>query len=331
MSKQHHPVGRVSPKGVTRQDVEPPAHEDVGLRINVGLRFANPTYGTGWVLTTVGDFCPFKYGKGLPERDRKVGLVPVISSAGHVGYHSTAHVLSSGIVIGRKGTVGSITFSERPFWPIDTTFFVEDDPIRRDIRFTYYLLTTLGLSQMNTDSAVPGLNRDNAHVLAVKVPPIWEQRAIASTLQSLDDRITLLRETNATLEAIAQALFKSWFVDFDPVRARMEGRLPVGMDEATAALFPDSFEESELGFVPRGWRVGTVGEFFVLTMGQSPPGDTYNETGDGLPFYQGRTDFGFRFPTQRIFCTARKAACPLAWMRLRRHYFLIALRNLSWV
>ena len=77
-------------------------------------------------------------------------------------------------------------------------------------------------------------------------------------LGALDDRIALLRETNATLEAIAQALFKSWFVDFDPVRAKMEGRVPEGMDEATAALFPDGFEESELGLVPRGWRVQSL-------------------------------------------------------------------------
>ena len=73
-------------------------------------------------------------------------------------------------------------------------------------------------------------------------------------MQSLDDRIALLRETNATLEAIAQALFKSWFVDFDPVHAKQQGRAPEGMDEATAALFPDSLEESELGLVPKGWR-----------------------------------------------------------------------------
>ena len=83
-------------------------------------------------------------------------------------------------------------------------------------------------------------------------------------LGSFDDRIALLRETNATLEAIAQALFKSWFVDFDPVRARMEGRAPEGMDDATAALFPDSFEESELGWVPKGWRAGTLAEMSVL-------------------------------------------------------------------
>lgn len=135
------------------------------------------------------------------------------------------------------------------------------------------------------------------------IPPLEEQAEIAHILRALDDRITLLRETNANLEAIAQALFKSWFVDFDPVSAKAEGRQPQGMDAATAALFPDSFEESELGLMPKGWCYSTVGQSFVLTMGQSPPGDTYNETGEGLPFYQGRTDFGFRFPKQRIFCT----------------------------
>jgi type I restriction enzyme S subunit len=123
-------------------------------------------------------------------------------------------------------------------------------------------------------------------------------------VSALDDRITLLRETSATLEAIAQTLFRSWFVDFDPVHAKQEGRTPEGMDEVAAALFPDSFEESELGQVPKEWSYSTVGQVFILTMGQSPPGGTYNEAGEGFPFYQGRTDFGFRFPTQRIFCTA---------------------------
>lgn len=136
------------------------------------------------------------------------------------------------------------------------------------------------------------------------LPPLWEQERIAAVLSALDDRITLLRETNSTLEAIAQALFKSWFVDFDPVHAKQQGRAPEGMDAQTAALFPDSFEESELGMVPKGWRYSTVGKSFVLTMGQSPPGDTYNSSGEGLAFYQGRTDFGFRFPERRIYCSA---------------------------
>lgn len=104
----------------------------------------------------------------------------------------------------------------------------------------------------------------------ISLPPLSDQAETAALLTSLDDRITLLRETNTTLEAIAQALFKSWFVDFDPVRAKMEGRAPEGMDEATAALLPDSFEESELGLVPKGWRVTTVGDV-VDTVGGGTP------------------------------------------------------------
>lgn len=159
------------------------------------------------------------------------------------------------------------------------------------------------VSAMSTMSTRASLNNEMIGRLEISFPPREVQVRISEILKSLDDRITLLRETNATLEAIAQALFKSWFVDFDPVRAKAEGRQPEGMDATTAALFPDSFEESELGLVPKGWNYSSIGQSFILTMGQSPPGDTYNEIGEGLPFYQGRTDFGFRFPKQRIFCT----------------------------
>ncbi len=109
------------------------------------------------------------------------------------------------------------------------------------------------------------------HEASATIPALPVQRAIAEFLGSIDDRITLLRETNATLEAIARALFKSWFVDFDPVRAKQEGRAPEGMDEATAALFPDSFEESALGLVPRGWRVGMLGELARIHKGTTNP------------------------------------------------------------
>ena len=136
------------------------------------------------------------------------------------------------------------------------------------------------------------------------LPPLAEQKAIAAVLGALDDKIELNRRMNATLEAMARALFQSWFVDFDPVRAKLDGRKPIGLDPATAALFPDSFQESSLGEIPKGWTAGTVVEGFNLTMGQSPPGDTYNEEENGVPFYQGRTDFGFRFPTRRIYCSA---------------------------
>jgi type I restriction enzyme S subunit len=135
------------------------------------------------------------------------------------------------------------------------------------------------------------------------IPPLAEQRRIADILGALDDKIVLNRRMSETLEASARALFKSWFVDFDPVRAKAEGRgsgLPHRLDRDIL----DSFVDSGAGPVPAGWSMTTLGTACSLTMGQSPPGDTYNESGEGLPFYQGRADFGFRFPRRRVYCTA---------------------------
>jgi type I restriction enzyme S subunit len=146
----------------------------------------------------------------------------------------------------------------------------------------------------------------NQRRLKLFLPPIDEQKAIASILGSLDDKIDLNRRMNETLESMARALYKSWFVDFDPVVAKAAGKRPFGMDDATAALFPDRFVESELGPIPEGWEASTLGEHFRITMGQSPPGDTYNEEENGLPFYQGRRDFGDRYPSRRIYCSVPK-------------------------
>jgi len=115
------------------------------------------------------------------------------------------------------------------------------------------------------------INLKDLRALPIPLPPASERREIASAMLALDDRITLLRETNATLEAIAQALFKSWFIYFDPVRAKAEGRQPEGMDATAAALFPDSFEESELGVVPKGWSIGSVGDLASQKKGSVNP------------------------------------------------------------
>jgi type I restriction enzyme, S subunit len=141
----------------------------------------------------------------------------------------------------------------------------------RDFLFYQLLAHRIQLQSLATGAAQQNLSGQQIKELIAPFPPIQEQKAIGSYLRLLDDRITLLRETNKTLEAIAQALFKSWFVDFDPVRAKMEGRQPEGMDEATAALFPDSFEESELGLVPQGWRVGCINDLCdTITNGGTP-------------------------------------------------------------
>lgn len=118
-----------------------------------------------------------------------------------------------------------------------------------------------------TGTTIKHLTGKAVSALKLPLPPVVTQRAMVDVLRSLDDRITLLRETNATLEAIAQALFKSWFVDFDPVRAKAEGRQPEGMDAATAALFPDTFEDSELGPIPTGWAMSTLGAICELNGG----------------------------------------------------------------
>ena len=148
-----------------------------------------------------------------------------------------------------------------------------------------------------------GLRKADIGLVELPLPPLEEQRAIARVLSALDDKIELNRRMSETLEEIARALFKSWFVDFDPVRAKAKGQ-PSGLPPDLDALFPAAFKVSELGEIPEDWEVKTLGDAFRITMGQSPPGKTYNQDGEGMPFYQGRTDFGYRFPGRRVYCTA---------------------------
>ncbi len=199
-----------------------------------------------------------------------------------------------------------------------------------------YFTSPEGQHQLLANSSqvgVPAIARPVTYLRTIEIPlpPLPEQRAIAHILGTLDDKIELNRRMNETLEAMARALFKSWFVDFDPVRAKAALRpakrtssppkVSDGTDKADwpaerarayldrmdpeiAALFPDRFVDSGLGEIPEGWEVRALVDCFSLTMGQSPPGHTYNDDGDGLPFFQGRADFDFRYPETRKFCNA---------------------------
>ena len=115
------------------------------------------------------------------------------------------------------------------------------------------------LKARSTGTTVLGIRQSELKKVEIPLPPLDEQNRIAHILGTLDDKIELNRQMNETLEAIAQTIFKSWFVDFDPVRAKMEGRMPAGMDAATATLFPSAFQDSPLGKIPKGWKVGTLG------------------------------------------------------------------------
>ena len=153
----------------------------------------------------------------------------------------------------------------------------------------YYLLQPeirFALEDMARGSAQPNLSAGDAAKLAVPVLPLSHQRQIVSFGRALDDRIDNLRATNATLEAIAQAIFKSWFIDFDPVRAKMEGREPEGMDAETAALFPSEFEESELGLIPRGWKVVPVEQIAKISGGKQLSRDEFIDEGE-FPIFGG--------------------------------------------
>lgn len=174
-----------------------------------------------------------------------------------------------------------------------------------DTGFIYYYLTQnhvvdhlQTIAEHNT-SAYPSIRSTDIQHLQINLPPLPTQQAIARILSTLDKKIELNRRMNETLEAMAQAIFKDWFVDFGPVRHKMEGREPYLSSEIWE-LFPDALDDEGK---PSEWKVSTIKDCFELTMGQSPPSETYNETRDGLPFFQGRTDFGFRYPTNRKYCT----------------------------
>jgi len=240
----------------------------------------------------------------LVETNRRPGGVPVYGTNGQCGNHDSALFRGPGVILGRKGQGPlGVEWCPSDYWVIDTAYSLA--PLRDDIdlRYAYYLIKFVGLNHLKDGTSNPTLSRDSFGSQAFPLPPLAEQRRIADMLAAFDDKIELNRRMSQTLESMARALFKSWFVNFDPVRAQAEGTC-AGLSTRLASFFPDSFEDSRLGALPSGWRASTVGDEFRVVMGQSPPGETYNSDGVGAPFYQGRADFGDRFPSRRVYCTA---------------------------
>lgn len=166
-----------------------------------------------WIKTKLGEIVTLNYGKALKAQDRNAGSIPVYSSGGLTGWHNKALINEQGIIIGRKGTVGKAYLTYGPFWCIDTAYYILPNPSKYDFVFLFYLLKTLGLEELNEDSAVPGLNRDTAYSQEILLPSLPEQKAIASVLSSLDDKIDLLHRQNKTLESMAETLFRQWFIE----------------------------------------------------------------------------------------------------------------------
>lgn len=189
--------------------------------------------------------------------------------------NSSTKILSKGdIIISARGTVGELAII-----PSDMAFNQSCYGLRAkdfvDSCFLYYLLKqSVNILKHNTHGSVfDTITRETFENISVKLPPLPTQQKIAAILSSLDDKIELNNKINTNLEQKAQALFKNWFVDFEPFGGKM----------------------------PEGWKVGKLSDIAEITMGQSPDGKSYNENGEGTVFYQGRAEFGTRFPTRRLF------------------------------
>ncbi len=276
-----------------------------------------------WTETNIGEFSPFTYGKGLKKDDRdNTGNVLVYGSNGPVDTHTEGLIDQPGIIIGRKGSVGEVHLSDGPFWPIDTAFYTIKDDLE-ELWFTYYLLLSVGLDQMNSDSAVPGLNRDRAHSVIITIPKSVDQRKkIGRDLRLFDQKIHLNKQMNETLEGMAQAIFKSWFVDFDPVHAKIKAKavghdpnqaamaaiagVSLGQDwddieaalqqkldrmsdeqrtqlHQTAELFPDELVDREIGEIPKGWGIDSVFNQSEYINGAAFRGEDFTNNKSGLP------------------------------------------------
>ena len=147
----------------------------------------------------LGDFVDFAYGKGLPARNRRAGSVPVFGSAGCVDTHDEALVKGPGVIVGRKGTVGAVHWSDDDFYPIDTTYYVVPKSAELRLRYIYYLLNTLPLRYMNTDVAVPGLNRDFAHSCELLIPDAPMKSYFEDVVAPMHRQIYGLLNYNETL------------------------------------------------------------------------------------------------------------------------------------
>ncbi|RPI78489.1 MAG: restriction endonuclease subunit S [Desulfobacteraceae bacterium] len=200
----------------------------------------------------------------IKETDRVAGPYPYYGASGIVDYIEKYLFDGEYLLIAEDGENlrtrnTPIAFMARgKFWVNNHAHIVRGNS-NTNTRFLMYALAAMEITGYLTGSTMPKLTQSNMNRIPVISPPLKQQQAIACILGALDDKIELNRKMNQTLEAMARAIFKSWFVDFDPVRVNAEGR-DTGLPKHIAKLFPDSFEDSELGEIPKGWKVGTIKE-----------------------------------------------------------------------
>ena len=175
-----------------------------------------------WHIHELGDIFSLEYGKGLTEQQREIGPYPVYGSNGEVGRHSQYFVKSPGIIVGRKGTIGAITWTDENFWPIDTTYYVKLKNTNTDLYWLFYELSSLNLAKLNMATGTPGLNRDIAHKVKIPLPSLPEQRRIAEILSTIDKKLELERRRKEKLERVKKGLMNELLTGRKRVKVNME-------------------------------------------------------------------------------------------------------------
>ena len=218
-----------------------------------------------WEKCTLDKLVLLQRGHDLPLGKRGKGNIPVAGSNGVVGFHDKARGLVPGITIGRSGSIGNTHYFDSEYFPLNTTLYVIDF-LGNHPKFVYYFFKKFDFSAFDSGSVQPSLNRNFLYQAIIDKPGIKEQKVIAHILGTLDAKIELNNKTNKTLEEISKTLFKSWFIDFDPVKAKSEGHT-TGVSDDISDLFPDSFEDSELGKIPNNWEIKSLDEIAIYLNG----------------------------------------------------------------
>jgi type I restriction enzyme S subunit len=203
---------------------------------------------TDWKQTRLGNEVELLYGKGLPASARITGEIPVYGSNGIVGFHNKSLVEGPGIIVGRKGSVGEIAFSDGPFWPIDTTYYVSNRG-SNDWRFLYFLLRHLQLTELNSHSTIPGLNRESVYSIEWTFPQRAEQEKIAAVLWKIQKALEIEEASVRSERDLKKSLLRRLF---------------------THGLSGDPLKETEIGMLPQSWEVQRISDVAKISSGGTP-------------------------------------------------------------
>ena len=223
-------------------------------------------------LFTLGELVTIKYGKNQKKVQSEDGAIPIYGTGGLMGYATDALYDKPSVLIGRKGTINKVRYVDHPFWTVDTLFYTEVNEELAIPKYLYYLMSLLDLDSYNEGTTIPSLRTETLNRLEFNIPDLDYQGKVLSILEPIDKKINLNEEVNKNLQEQAIAIYSNMIID--------------NADDS--------------------WSTGVLSDIAEITMGQSPKGDTYNEEGIGTVFFQGRAEFGFRFPTRRLFTTDPK-------------------------